>query len=109
MSRWNNRGNVRTFALPSPLSKIPDHPTVQFVSRKNRAVPRLVSITDTLVPFTVLVPLSLVQMFEERSVLNWRVKPIKGAGQETCTRPLLIRFVMERNGNGQTVVVVTLR
>ena len=72
-------------------------------------MPTLVSITETFVPFTTFDPESLVQTLVERLVLNWRVNPLKGAGQETCTRLLLIRFVMERNGEGQTVVIVTLR
>src|SRR5206468_4853073 len=77
----------------------------QFVSRKNRAGGILVSVTETFVPLRTFDPVSFVQSaLDERSVRNCNVKPLKGAGHEICTRPLLIRLAMESSGNGQTVV-----
>lgn len=64
-------------------------------------------MTDTFEPLTTLLPGSLVQETSaERSVRNCRVKLLKGAGQEICTSPLLIRFVIDSTGNGQTVVMI---
>src|SRR5690348_6135050 len=65
----------------------------------------LVSITEIFVPFMARAEVSLVQVMPgERSVRNCRVNPLSGAGQEICTRLLLVKFAMERNGKGQTVV-----
>lgn len=83
----------------------------QFVSRKKRAVPRLVSVTETFVPLRTFKAESPVQggLLVEIFVVNWRVKPLNGAGQEIFIRPLVVRFVIERNGKGQTVVMVVAR
>lgn len=45
------------------------------------------SVTETFVPLITFVPVSFAQeMFVERAVLNWSVKPLNGAGHVTCTR-----------------------
>ena len=64
-------------------------------------------MTVIFVPVNALALVSFVQKtLVERSVLNWSVKLLNGAGQAIRTRPLLIKFVIERDGNGQTVVTV---
>ena len=68
----------------------------------------MVSRTVTFVPIIVFGEGSLVQsVLGLRSGLNWSWKPDNGAGQAMRTRWLLIRFVMERKGSGQTVVTCT--
>src|SRR6185312_13504446 len=57
-----------------------------------------VPLTDRDVP-------SMVHVFEDRLVIESRVKLLSGAGHVMRTSPLLGRFAMERNGSGQTVVV----
>ena len=69
-------------------------------------MPRVLSVTETFVPLTALEAGSLVQRtLLDKSVLNWSMKLLNGAGQEMLTRLLLARFVMERKGRGQTVVL----
>lgn len=59
-------------------------------------------------PLTVFAFTSLFHTLVERFVENWRVKLLRGAGQETRRRSLLIKFVIERKGKGHTVVTMAL-
>ena len=64
-------------------------------------------MTEIFVPVKALGVVSLVQKtLVDRSVRNWRVKLLNGAGQAIRTRLLLIKLVIESDGNGQTVVTV---
>src|SRR5690348_9165888 len=65
-------------------------------------------MTEIFVPLVERVVVSIVHVLEERLVLASSVKPLNGAGQVMRTSPLLWRFVIERNGNGQTVVVFVM-